>query len=75
MGYKLVAYSMKDGTCDALFICKNVDEQEFNHLLNQYNANRRKQADEKNALELKIKKNEEEILNLKNQIKFLKGEQ
>lgn len=74
MERKLVAIEIKNGKCVRLLVCKNVDDREFNKLLNEVNANAIKEEDEKNKQRLEMESLKEEIRNLKGEIKLLKGE-
>lgn len=75
MKVKLVAVEIKDDkTCANMFVCKNVDEQEYNKLLNQVNSHKQELAREKIELENTINELKETIEKLKDDIKELKGE-
>lgn len=81
MEYKLVAIQNKNGSCFSVAICKNVNEQEYNKLVNESVANEQKEELKKAEINFAIAslKNEidelkKEIYELNETIKVLKGE-
>lgn len=71
---KQVAIKKKNGSCVSVLVCKNVDDREYNELLNEENENKQKELEEKAQLYNEIKELKHEIELLKGEIKFLKGE-
>lgn len=74
MKVKLVAYKKENGTCLSVFECKNVDEKEYNQMINEEYVNKQKEIEKWELVYKKLEELEQQNELLKKEIKFLKGE-
>ena len=72
---KLVACLLENGSCTYVMVCKNVDEKEYQKLVNETLQHKEKELREKNDLIQRLSSLENEVSVLKNEIKVLKGEE
>ena len=72
---KLVAVLLENNTCSSLLVCKNVDEREYQKLLNETLKHKEQELKEKEELNNRVSKLEQKIDTLEHEIKVLKGEE
>ena len=73
---KTVAISYKkDGSCEKVGEIKNLYDTDYNKLVREAKENEKQELKEKEELVEKVNALEEEIENLKQEIKVLKGEE
>ena len=71
---KQIAIKKENGSCVSVLVCRNVDDREYNEMLNEENEHKQKELEEKEQLYKQIEELKNEIELLKVEIKFLKGE-
>lgn len=74
MKVKLVAYKKENGQIVSIYECKNVDDREYNEMLNQELAYKQLEFEKEKELLLLIEKLNDKLKQLEHEIKVLKGE-
>lgn len=74
MKVKLVAYKKENGQIVSIYECKNVDDREYNEMLNQEIVYKQLEFEKDKELLLLIEKLSERLETLEHEIKVLKGE-
>lgn len=74
MKVKLVAYKKENGQIVSIYECKNVDDREYNEMLNQEIVHKQLEFEKEKELLLEIKKLNDKLEQLEHEIKVLKGE-
>ena len=69
-----IAVAYEQGKCVMVCVCKMADDNEVNKLINEMNAHKEAEAQEKQALKDEIEKCKDEIAKLEKDVKLLKGE-
>lgn len=75
MSYTQVAYEKKGNKCSKVLKCKTVDEQEYNKMLNESLECNEEELNKHYLLVKRIEELEHDIVELKHEIKVLKGEE